>query len=143
MSTKSDFSETWDHILHVYAQDQWHDEAFLVGDRAALEKVRAAIDAALESGFGKAVASAADGEGYHLHVVRHDAERMKRLRLPYASFDHPDIKGRYPSSLVPREEGEEVPGDDEWFAFQRAHGLEFEEPGPVDAIQAAEKPERP
>lgn len=103
---------------------------------ASLEKVRNAIDAALESGFGDVETFVADGEGYRLHVVAHDAERMKQLKLPYMTFDHPDIKGRYPSSLVPvarrypiRTESRPGDGgvlsDEEWFAFQRKLGLDF------------------
>ena len=141
----------WNEILHVYAQDQWHEDAFIVGDRAALVKLRDAIVQALDGdadpfddtisreGLGKTAVFAADGEGYSLHVVAIDAERMERMKLPYTGrmFNHPDAKGRYPSSLVRQRPGDEILDDDEWFAEQRRFGMEFEKPGPVDVIQAA------
>lgn len=120
--------------VHVYAQSRWHDEAFIVGDVTALTRLRDALNAALEAGRGSALVMAADGEGYRLHVVRHETARMDRMRLPYSEFSRVvlghDPKGRYPSSLVShhREGGEEdeILDDDEWFAAQRKFGLEYE-----------------
>lgn len=119
--------------VHVYAQRQWHDEAFIVGDVLALTELRDALDVALASGRGSALVFAADGEGYRLHVVRHETARMDRMRLPYSeSILGPEPKGRYPSSLVPHLEGGEddeeevILGDDEWFEAQRKFGMEFE-----------------
>jgi len=117
--------------VHVYAQGQWHDEAFIVGDALALTQLRDALDKAIASGHGSAMVFAADGEGYRLHVVRHETARMDRMRLPYSEFSRVlghDPKGRYPSSLVTQVEGEEdeILGDDEWFAAQRKFGMEFE-----------------
>lgn len=139
----STVNPTWSGILHVHAQYQWHDDAFIVGDREALTQLRAAIDAALaaEDGLGRATTFTGDGEGFTAHVVRIDAQRMERMRLPYTSLDHPDVKGRYPSSLVRQRPEDEIESDDEWFAMQRAHGFEFEAPGPVDVIAAASRPE--
>lgn len=57
------------HTLVVYAQQQEHDDAFLVGNNAALGRLRDAIDAALVSGDGEADFFQPDGEGYTLHVV--------------------------------------------------------------------------
>ena len=117
--------------VHVYAQSQWHDEAFIVGDVLALTELRDALDKAIASGRGSALVFAADGEGYRLHVVRHETTRMDRMRLPYSEFSRVlghDPKGRYPSSLVPHreDENEEILDDDEWFAAQRKFGMEFE-----------------
>lgn len=118
-------------VVHVYAQRQWHDEAFIVGDTLALTELRDALSAALEAGRGSALVMAADGEGYHLHVVRHETARMDRMRLPYSEFSRVlghEPKGRYPSSLVPLPGivDDEILGDDEWFAAQRKFGREFE-----------------
>ena len=97
-----------------------HDEAFIVADVKGLTALRDAIDAALSAGHGKAVVAAEDGECFKLHVVRHDTERMSRLRSPYARMNDPaNPHGRYPASLVPDHEGEEILGDDEWFETQR------------------------
>jgi hypothetical protein len=120
-------------VVHVYAQEQWHDEAFIVGDARALAQLRDAIETALASGRGSALVMAADGEGYRLHVVRHETARMDRMVLPYADSSRilgPEPKGRYPSSLVSHHregEGEdEILGDDEWFEMQRKFGMEYE-----------------
>jgi hypothetical protein len=115
--------------LHVYAQELWHDEAFIVGDVRALEQLRDAVSAALTSGRGSALVFARDGEGYRLHVVRHETARMDRMRLPYADSSRilgSEPKGRYPASLVPHDDRDEILGDDEWFAAQRKFGTEFE-----------------
>jgi hypothetical protein len=117
--------------LHLYAQEQWHDEAYIVGDYAALKQLRDALDMALETGRCSMLVFAADGEGYRLHVVQHETARMDRLRLPYAKTIYgPEPKGRYPSSLVSHhrkeKEEDEILGDDEWFEMQRKFGMEFE-----------------
>lgn len=118
---------------HIYAQSQWHDEAFIVGDVLALTQLRDALNVALETGRSSALVFAADGEGYRLHVVRHETARMDRMRLPYSDWARTlghDPKGRYPSSLVSHhregQEEDEILDDDEWFAAQRKFGMEFE-----------------
>lgn len=63
--------DEWDSLewLHVYGQYTWHADATLRGTKEGLLKLRAAIDAALESGKGEAVVMASDGEGYRLQVI--------------------------------------------------------------------------
>lgn len=71
-------------VLHVYGQDFWHQDAYLVGGRKALKKLRAAIERALAEGRAACQTFTNDGEGYDLHVVRvDDAETLDRLALPY------------------------------------------------------------
>jgi len=77
-------------LLHLYAQTNWHDPAFIVGNRPALLALKAAIERALsdEEGMGKADAFTADGEGYSLYVALNASEQLSSLdwqglRLPY------------------------------------------------------------
>ena len=55
-------------LLHVYAQPVWHEDAFIVGNRAALEDLRRAINTALSTGSGTASAFVSDGEGYDCNI---------------------------------------------------------------------------
>lgn len=73
------------NMLHVFAQSQWHDEAFVAGDRKSLEDLRAAIDKALAAhdGHAKATSFTNDGEGFDVHVLLLDEKTMDRLALPY------------------------------------------------------------
>ena len=64
-------------ILHIYAQQGPHDEAYIVGNKPALLQLRRAISAALknENGLGETsrfakCVSAADGEGYTVGVIQ-------------------------------------------------------------------------
>ena len=75
-----------DPKLHVYSPSYFHDHAFIVGNKAALEKLRDAIDAALLEGSatGDTTASTADGEGFDLKVYREEEdEYWNRASLPY------------------------------------------------------------
>ena len=50
------------NVLHLYAQPFEHADAFIVGDRDSLVKLREAIDDALASGSGFAVVLSPDGK---------------------------------------------------------------------------------
>ena len=62
-------------LLHVHAQEAWRDPAVLVGNRAALQNLRALLDAVLAGGAPeqKAGFMAADGEHYDLCVALENA----------------------------------------------------------------------
>lgn len=107
-------------VLHLYGQDTWHSDAFIVAEKDALLALRVAIDAALECGVGKAALSPNDGEGYYLHVVL--KECMERMSLPYPGWE----KGRDPWSLVKFREEDEILSDDEW--FEAMHKFDGGEP---------------
>jgi hypothetical protein len=71
-------------ILHVFAQQFEHDDAFLVGTREGLEVLRDAINASLENSHGAAHSfTGMDGEGYVIHCFVQDAAQMDQLLLPY------------------------------------------------------------
>ena len=56
-------------IIHVLAQERWHDPAVIVANRAGLLALKEAVDKALESEIGKANVFCEDGEGYELAVI--------------------------------------------------------------------------
>ena len=72
--------------LHVYPQEFWHEDAFIVADRAALLALRNLIDKVLAPGpgFDKEEFFASDGEGYSLHVVDLEGdEGWNKIGTPY------------------------------------------------------------
>lgn len=116
-------------VVHVYGQESWHEEAFIVADEKGLHALREAIDRALAAGHEVVTVAPADGEMFSLHVVRRGTDSMDRLTLPYSRWEREvgaERRGRYPSSLVPHDAHDEVLGDDEWFEAQRKLGDEHE-----------------
>lgn len=80
--------------LHIYAQPSNHDEAYIVGNRAALIALRDAIETAITSMPDAGTNSVADvkdcftsdGEGYHLIIIcESNNETWEKLQLPYTS----------------------------------------------------------
>jgi len=71
--------------LHVYAQDQWHDQAFIVGTKEDLVKLQAAVGLAIEHGMTAWTFFANDGEGYDLVIRRVDELTAGRLAVPYTN----------------------------------------------------------
>jgi hypothetical protein len=75
-------SETKDPCVHIFAQAQWHDDAFIIGNREGLMRIRDAIDRALGENVRDAAAvSVSDGEGYTCFVAVE--EGMDDVRVPY------------------------------------------------------------
>lgn len=74
-------------LLHIYAQDSWHQEATIVGNRAALERLVAVLHRALEMDAGIELSTevfANDGEGYECRVIRLENEtQWDELATPY------------------------------------------------------------
>lgn len=61
-------------LLHVYGQEAYHDEAYVVGNFRGLEALRDAIDRVLEEDVDQASewVSVSDGEGYDIKVIKVD-----------------------------------------------------------------------
>lgn len=78
------------NILHVYAQEHWHDEAFVVGTPKALSALRCAIDHALTRGVGVATSSTADGEAFRIAAVRLESDQVDTLAIPHSD----EVMGR-------------------------------------------------
>lgn len=74
--------ETYDD-LHIYGQKDWHDEAIIVGNRQALEKLKQLIELALEKGDGMHHFWPNDRECYELYVSCQDDQTMEKLTVPY------------------------------------------------------------
>jgi hypothetical protein len=74
--------------LHIYAQALWHDEALIIGDREAIEKLREACDKALLEGKAKESFMVSDGEGYDLYIAIEDGIRDANFVLPYTDFEN-------------------------------------------------------
>lgn len=71
--------------LHLFAQEQWHGGAYIVGTRKGIEALRDALTQALESpkGVGIAQGFTNDGEGYFTHAYVVPFAEMDRMQLPY------------------------------------------------------------
>lgn len=78
------------HVLHVYAPSCEHDEAYLVGTREGLTKLREAIDRALGARAQHCASDAIEhfsdsaGEGYDVYVKVVPEAIQNNLELPYA-----------------------------------------------------------
>lgn len=77
-------------LLNVYSPQFWHDEAGIVGNRAALEQLKRAIDEALKdgaSGFGAYTAGDGEGFGALVLLLPDDEDHydfVPSIKLPYA-----------------------------------------------------------
>jgi hypothetical protein len=82
--------------LHVYAAQQWHDEACIVGTRKGLEVLRDALNAALADADGVAAGHvfANDGEGYFVHVHAVTDAEFDRMNQHYTDRDLFNPNGR-------------------------------------------------
>ena len=87
----------FDPILVVYAQEQWHDTARIVGSREALQALRDALMVALDGNLYKPIrteVSAPDGEGFYIEVEMVSDEDAPYLPDGYTSPDaHRAVKG--------------------------------------------------
>ena len=86
--------------LAIYAQPAWHDDAIILGDREGLAALRAAIDAALATGYGTADTFVQDGEGYTLHVAMGSYTELEPVCTPYMDDYAGDYTGTEPEALV-------------------------------------------
>ena len=93
--------------LHIYPQGGPHQEAYIVGGKAALESLRATIDRALADGSSSMEATPSDGEYYPaLVILCEDDGWWDDLVLPYASRVFGD--GKSPYFLLTRERYKEL-----------------------------------
>lgn len=76
---------TTDNIpyLHLYPGAFWHDDAVIIGTRAALLALQKALDLALTKGAAVTEAFVNDGEGYVLAACEASAEEMRGLPVTY------------------------------------------------------------
>lgn len=89
-------------FLHIYAQADWHGDAYIAGTRGALERLAKAIAQALAKGDGEAKTFVNDGEGYDAQVVLVDAQQAAKLAVPYVddiAREH-DEKALHPWTIL-------------------------------------------
>lgn len=74
-------------VIHIYAQEMWHNDAIIVGNRRALTKLKELIEIALDTGAAFGEFMHQDGEHFDLHVVMDNSDwqsdSWKSRRLPY------------------------------------------------------------
>lgn len=71
-------------FLHIYGQHSWHQDAFIVGNRAALQRLHKAIGEALQHGEKREAFAPVDWESYHLFIsCVEDAFDFDQLDEPY------------------------------------------------------------
>lgn len=69
------------NTLHIYSQESWHDDTYIVGDKRALTQLRDNLTAAIESGQGQKFDSfTADGEGFSVKVIPDNLIPTGKLR---------------------------------------------------------------
>lgn len=75
-------------ILHIYAQGQWHEEAYIIADIPSLNALKEAISLAIKEGQSEVELWASDGEGFGLRIIRHSDkwDDWKLISMPYV--DH-------------------------------------------------------
>lgn len=73
--------------LHLYGQEASHAEAWIVGDRESLEKLRDACEQALAKQDAAFSSDTADGESYNTFVVCiEDRLTWEEVSLPYPGW---------------------------------------------------------
>lgn len=78
-------------ICHIYGQGMWHGDAFIVGNRTALEEMRNAIDIALKYGEISTTLFPSDEEGYDLFIsCVDDRFNWDLVDMPYHNPDYFD-----------------------------------------------------
>ncbi|MFJ6411301.1 hypothetical protein ACIQLG_00720 [Terribacillus saccharophilus] len=73
--------------LHLYAQTRHHADAFIVGNREGLTRLRDALNKSLEDGQAQAEFFPSDGEGYDTYIKLlndDDEELFESLEMPYS-----------------------------------------------------------
>lgn len=90
-------------VVHLYGQEMWHCEAFILGNAEGLRALRDAIDRALAApGQPQAFEPfVRDGEGYALAIACLDDETMGRAALPYHDEMFASMETGTPLEQVP------------------------------------------
>ena len=73
------------NLLHIIPQEWWHTSAFIIGNRAALEELKKAIEEALESpsGVGSGEFYPKDREGYSVYIACVSEDEIEGVPLGY------------------------------------------------------------
>ena len=75
-------------LLHLYGQEYYHDETYIVGSRESLLSLKKAIEDALETGRGTTEFFTSDGEGFDTNIILREEQWESpfwtNLSLPYS-----------------------------------------------------------
>ena len=94
--------------IHIYAQKQFHDTAYIVGTPEGLKALRDAIDKALGGEVDTCLkTTTSDGEEYNLWVVT-ESFMWNFLQMPYTDKElHNSEKTLPPWELILKSDGED------------------------------------
>lgn len=71
-------------LCHIFGQQMWHDNAYLIANRTALIELQDAIEVVLKHGEIKLSLSPSDDEGYYLYLkCVEDDFKWEALEMPY------------------------------------------------------------
>jgi hypothetical protein len=70
-------------VVHIWGQGAWHDTVYIRGNRSGLERLKRAVDEALEAGVASTEAYVSDGEGYDIDIQMVSDEDAEMLGVPY------------------------------------------------------------
>ena len=86
--------------MHIFGQEAWHDDVFIVGTPSQLINLSRAIEEALHSYHGKMESMASDGEGYGIHVFK--VRTLDGVSMPYFAeyADYDDENDVSPQRLL-------------------------------------------
>lgn len=81
--------------IHLYGQEAWHDNAYIVATREGLEKLKELVDKAIAEAQSNHEVMTGDGEDYTLHVIQVHPKDMEKLVTPYTSEYAQDNREKY------------------------------------------------
>lgn len=71
-------------VCHLFGQQMWHSNAYLIANRTALIELREAIEVAIKHEESRLGLTPSDGEGYDLFIkCVEDNFEWKELEMPY------------------------------------------------------------
>lgn len=97
------FMNKFNRKLHIYGQQSWHGDAYIIGNKEALLGLREGIDRALNENKGAHTQFAADGEGYNLFVVCTNDEQINKMMLPYIEERAAGNGGAHPIEILEKD----------------------------------------
>lgn len=88
-------------ILHIFGQEAFHDDVYIVGNKSELIKLSNIILQAIWEEFGSDEFCVNDGEGYSISVRRIEESINDKIAVPY-SKDY--AKEKRPKAIYPWQE---------------------------------------
>lgn len=86
------------NVLHIYGQEAFHDDVYIVGNKSELIKLRNIIDKAIVEDYEDDEFYVNDGEGYSIAVYKIDESEVDKIAVPY-NVDY--AKEKRPDAIYP------------------------------------------